>query len=297
MSTCGLFRRNGAHDISLGDLGVHRPARRIHIRLRGRVLSTSPQPESLRPACGGETSRVCTSVGVRRPSRGLGLAPAPRAAAPAPCIRRLRRNALSAGYRLLALLAPVGAVRAPRRRVSLSSALNPSPGILINDLPSSANLAVVLALLLTDARRTAEQCLSSKLRGEAASRARRLVERGRRDRCVAFAAERPRGEEEVFRRRSIAGWSASKCGGRSRRASGCETTSPKKWRRPCRRTRPEAPYVACFAAGSGAEPARNSRVAQDCDPKLYMYTASGRMDAQIGCFSRASTVAAKQATR
>ena len=33
------------------------------------------------------------------------------------------------------------------------------------------------------------------------------------------------------------------------------------------------------------------RVAQDCDPTAYMYTPSGRKDALIGRFSRASTVA------
>ena len=30
---------------------------------------------------------------------------------------------------------------------------------------------------------------------------------------------------------------------------------------------------------------------QDCDPKAYMYMSSGRKDARIGHFSRASTVA------
>ena len=48
---------------------------------------------------------------------------------------------------------------------------------------------------------------------------------------------------------------------------------------------------------SGAEPAKMRRVAQDCDPKTYMYMSSGRKDARIGHFSRASTVAAKQAAR
>ena len=33
------------------------------------------------------------------------------------------------------------------------------------------------------------------------------------------------------------------------------------------------------------------RVAQDCDPKTYMYMSSGRKDARIGHFSRTSTVA------
>ena len=42
---------------------------------------------------------------------------------------------------------------------------------------------------------------------------------------------------------------------------------------------------------SGAEPSKTRRVAQDCDPKAYMYTSSGRKDALIGRFSRASTVA------
>ena len=42
---------------------------------------------------------------------------------------------------------------------------------------------------------------------------------------------------------------------------------------------------------SGAEPSKTRRVAQDCDPKTYMYTSSGRKDALIGRFSRASTVA------
>ncbi len=42
---------------------------------------------------------------------------------------------------------------------------------------------------------------------------------------------------------------------------------------------------------SRAEPSKTRRVAQDCDPTAYMYTPSGRKDALIGRFSRASTVA------
>ena len=42
---------------------------------------------------------------------------------------------------------------------------------------------------------------------------------------------------------------------------------------------------------SGAEPSKTRRVAQDCDPKTYVYMSSGRKDALIGRFSRASTVA------
>ena len=42
---------------------------------------------------------------------------------------------------------------------------------------------------------------------------------------------------------------------------------------------------------SRAEPSKTRRVAQDCDPTAYTYTPSGRKDALIGRFSRASTVA------
>ena len=42
---------------------------------------------------------------------------------------------------------------------------------------------------------------------------------------------------------------------------------------------------------SQAEPTKTRRVAQDCDPKTYMYMSSGRKDALIGRFSWASTVA------
>ena len=46
---------------------------------------------------------------------------------------------------------------------------------------------------------------------------------------------------------------------------------------------------------SRAEPTKTRRVAQDCDPKTYMYMASGRKDALIGRFSWASTVARNKA--
>ena len=48
---------------------------------------------------------------------------------------------------------------------------------------------------------------------------------------------------------------------------------------------------------SRAEPSKTRRVAQDCDPKAYMYMSSGRKDALIGRFSRASTVARNKAAR
>jgi hypothetical protein len=55
-----------------------------------------------------------------------------------------------------------------------------------------------------------------------------------------------------------------------------------------------APEGATRGHGRGhrrAEPSKTRRVAQDCDPTAYMYTPSGRKDALIGRFSRASTVA------
>ena len=82
-------------------------------------------------------------------------------------------------------------------------------------------------------------------------------------------------------------------------ARGRRRAFPRRERRTCVALAqlPRVPRAACFAAASGAEPAKMRRVAQDCDPTAYMYTPSGRKDAQIGHFSRASTVAAKQAAR
>ena len=84
------------------DLCVLRPARRIHIRLRGRVLHNSPPPASVRPALVPTVTALGTlgssarCSGARPLSRSLRLRS-----------RRLRgdtrRNASSPGYRLLAL--------------------------------------------------------------------------------------------------------------------------------------------------------------------------------------------------
>ena len=60
----------------------------------------------------------------------LGLATVPRGNAPAPFARHPRRDAASPEYRLLASLAPVGAIREPHPRVSLRSALGHSPRFL-----------------------------------------------------------------------------------------------------------------------------------------------------------------------
>ena len=104
--------------------------------------------------------------------------------------------------------------------------------------------------------------------------------------------ETRRKARRCIHRRSIAARIAAKTTGAATQGAG-ERPSP----RAPRRTRPEVPCAACFAAASGAEPAKMRRVAQDCDPKTYMYMSSGRKDARIGHFSRASTVAAKQAAR
>ena len=94
------------------------------------------------------------------------------------------------------------------------------------------------------------------------------------------------GEKAVFRRRSIAARNAVKTPGETARGAGARPRCDAP-----RRTRPEVPRAALFWAASRAEPAKMRRVAQDCDPKTYMYMSSGRKDARIGHFSRASTVA------
>ena len=98
------------------------------------------------------------------------------------------------------------------------------------------------------------------------------------------------GEKAVFRRRSMAARNAVKTPGETARGAGARPRCDAP-----RRTRPEVPRAALFWADSRAEPAKMRRVAQDCDPKAYMYMSSGRKDARIGHFSQASTVAAKQA--
>ena len=98
------------------------------------------------------------------------------------------------------------------------------------------------------------------------------------------------GEKAVFRRRSIAARIAAKTTGAEAQGAGERPRS-----RAPRRTRPEVPRAALFWAVSRAEPTKIRRVAQDCDPKTYMYMSSGRKDARIGHFSWASTVARNKA--
>ena len=105
---------------------VLRPARRIHIRLRGRVLHNSPHPASVRSALAPTVTAHGTSGRVRRGARGLGLSPAPCAAAPVvfAAIRAAmlrRRDTASSPCDV-----SHRASDEPRRRMSLSSALAPS---------------------------------------------------------------------------------------------------------------------------------------------------------------------------
>ncbi len=79
------------------------------------------------PRCGTDRDRAGHVLAFVALLRGLGLAPAPLAASPAALPRHLRRDTASAGYRLLVSLASGGQFREPRRRVSLSSTLNPLP--------------------------------------------------------------------------------------------------------------------------------------------------------------------------
>ena len=100
--------------------------RRIHIRRRGRVLRNSPPPASVRSANRPEPWPRLAPSGVRRGARGLGLSHAPCAAAPVvfAAIRAAmlrRRDTTSSPCDV-----SHRASDEPRRRMSLSSALDPS---------------------------------------------------------------------------------------------------------------------------------------------------------------------------
>ena len=105
---------------------VLRPARRIHIRRRGRVLRNSPPPASVRSANRPEPWPRLAPSGVRRGARGLGLSPAPCAAAPVvfAAIRAAMLRRRDTGF------SPCDvshrASDEPRRCMSLSSAPAPS---------------------------------------------------------------------------------------------------------------------------------------------------------------------------
>ena len=113
-----------------GDLCVLATARHIHICLRVAVLRDSSRFRGLRPAAAPTVTALGTSGRVRRVKSALGFATVPHGDAPASFARHPRRDAVSPEYRLLASLAPVGAIREPHLRVSLRSALGHSPRFL-----------------------------------------------------------------------------------------------------------------------------------------------------------------------
>ncbi len=144
LTSCGLLRRNGARTPArasasrtppfgrrgipreMADSRVLATARRIHIRRRVAVLRDSSHFRGFRSALARNKAAHGTSGRVRRGARGLGLTPAPCAVAPvvfaairAAMLRR-RDTAFSpcdVSHR---------ASDEPRRRMSLSSALDPS---------------------------------------------------------------------------------------------------------------------------------------------------------------------------
>ncbi len=123
----------------LADLRVLRPARRIHIRLRGRVLRNSAQPASVRSAAAAIVAAFGTLVVFVALLRGFGLTPVPRVIAPGAfvalraAILRRRDTASSS----CDVFRPE--IAEPQSRVSLSSTLNPTPR-------SSVNMGCTVAL-------------------------------------------------------------------------------------------------------------------------------------------------------
>ena len=106
-----------------GALPVLRPARRIHIRLRGRVLCNPPRLKGFRSAAAPTVTAHGTSGRVRRVASHLGLAPAPRDVSPG-VFTALRAAMLR---RRNTAFSPCDvyhrASAEPSRRVSLSSPL------------------------------------------------------------------------------------------------------------------------------------------------------------------------------
>ena len=128
---------------SLGDLRVHRPARRIHIRLRGRVLRNSPQPPAVCSAAAPNRAAHGTS-GTRRTLGGVGLAPAPRA--DAPCAFAAFRWALSfVGGIPPPRLAPRSTAQSQNRAADVSLKLNAPPPRALPRLPCGAYFSLLPA--------------------------------------------------------------------------------------------------------------------------------------------------------
>ena len=123
---CGFVSGNRARLREMADSRVLATTRRIHIRLRVAVLRDSSHFRRFRPAAAPTVAAHGTSGRVRRGARGLGLTPAPCAAAPVvfAAIRAAmlrRRDTVSSPCDV-----SHRASDEPRRCMSLSSALAPS---------------------------------------------------------------------------------------------------------------------------------------------------------------------------
>ena len=120
LTSCGHGRGNGARTPArasasrtppfgrrgipreMADSRVHATARHIHICLRVAVLRDSSHFRGFRPAAAPTVAAHGTSGRVRRGARGLGLSPAPCAAAPV-VFAAIRAAMLRRRIRLLAL--------------------------------------------------------------------------------------------------------------------------------------------------------------------------------------------------
>ena len=102
LPVCGHGRGNGARLREMADSRVLATARHIHICLRVAVLHDSSHFRRFRPAAAPTVTALGTSGRVRRGARGLGLSPAPCAAAPV-VFAAIRAAILRRRIRLLAL--------------------------------------------------------------------------------------------------------------------------------------------------------------------------------------------------
>ena len=96
-----------------GALPVLRPARRIHIRLRGRVLCNPPRLKGFRSAAAPTVTAHGTLGSWATRRMRSSLASGKSATPPARCIHRPQRDTSSAEYRLLVSRASCGASREP----------------------------------------------------------------------------------------------------------------------------------------------------------------------------------------
>ena len=109
-----------------GDLRVLRPARRIHIRRRGRVLRNSPPPASVRSAGGPDRDRAWHPREFGAVLGGSASLPLPAPPLPSSS-RRYAPQCFVGEYTSSPCDVSHRASDEPRRRMSLSSALAPRP--------------------------------------------------------------------------------------------------------------------------------------------------------------------------